>query len=530
MGVSGGRKSYHIIMAVHIKDIDDLQVDFQTGTLTDVEADAGGFLRFISGGEIGTFSTASTSTFTYETVNLSRSYNSPLVFALMNTYNGTTASVARVNNVSSNSFDLGIAEANQPTGINNGHTTEDVSYLVLEDRGRYQSFDNRTVEVGTVDISATNANEATAAVVPWVSVAFSSPFASTPIVLAQVQTENNGYVFLKCRITAVTTTGFDVVLERHGANTVDSLTNAEVVAWVAIEQGTGTEIEVGTFDVAGDLDAATIWDTLSFTAAFSSAPIFIGWDQTTSGQDSNQIRCKNLLAGSVDITCEEDSTFDTELNHATETVGYIAFAPSFLWYKDNGNRVSPQLDLSVVGTVESSLVSWTQTLNGGTITIETRISTDNGATWSAWKPCTNGGAIPDLPYGTDASTALLECRQSLSTSDPTVTPQLESLTLEINSQKVHAANLNLECSTVDLQELIQGSVDCNMDISAGNKQISILRAISTALDVSTEYVLSGPWWRMAQEAKSWERQNQGGNSWTKVSTPSNTWSRENGLE
>ena len=45
MGVSGGRKSYHIIMAVHIKDIDDLQVDFQTGTLTDVEADAGGFLR-----------------------------------------------------------------------------------------------------------------------------------------------------------------------------------------------------------------------------------------------------------------------------------------------------------------------------------------------------------------------------------------------------------------------------------------------------------------------------------------------------
>jgi hypothetical protein len=238
--------------------------------------------------------------------------------------------------------------------------------------------------------------------------------------------------------------------------------------------------------------------------------------------------------------------------------------------------------------VESSLVSWTQTLNGGTITIETRISTDNGATWSAWKPCTNGGAIPDLPYGTDASTALLECRQSLSTTDPTATPQLESLTLEINSQKVHAANLNmdidfdlptiqaqkeqaiemaaqalaspvgirasknlsmdisteiqnifaireplslpLECSTVDLQELIQGSVDCNMDISAGNKQISILRAISTALDVSTEYVLSGPWWRMAQEAKSWERQNQGGNSWTKVSTPSNTWSRENGLE
>jgi hypothetical protein len=84
--------------------------------------------------------------------------------------------------------------------------------------------------------------------------------------------------------------------------------------------------------------------------------------------------------------------------------------------------------------VESSSVSWAQTLNGGTITIETRISTDNGATWSAWKTCTNGGAIPDLPYGTDVSTALLECRQSLSTSDPTVTPQLESITVKVSGE------------------------------------------------------------------------------------------------
>jgi len=103
-------------------------------------------------------------------------------------------------------------------------------------------------------------------------------------------------------------------------------------------------------------------------------------------------------------------------------------------YVYDGYRLSPQLDLSAVGMVESSLVSWTQTLNGGTITIETRVSTDNGATWSAWKPCTNGGSIPDLPYGTDVSTALLECRQSLSTSDPTVTPRLESITVEVGGE------------------------------------------------------------------------------------------------
>jgi hypothetical protein len=66
--------------------------------------------------------------------------------------------------------------------------------------------------------------------------------------------------------------------------------------------------------------------------------------------------------------------------------------------------------------------------------IETRTSTDDGTTWTAWKTCINGGAIPDLPYGTDASTALLECRQSLSTSDPTVTPRLESITVEVSGE------------------------------------------------------------------------------------------------
>ena len=96
-----------------------------------------------------------------------------------------------------------------------------------------------------------------------------------------------------------------------------------------------------------------------------------------------------------------------------------------------GTRISPQLDLSAVGMVESSSVSWTQTLNGGTITIETRVSTDDGTTWTPWSTCTNGGSIPNLTPSTQVVNALLECRQNLSTADPVYSPQLETLNITV---------------------------------------------------------------------------------------------------
>ena len=90
-------------------------------------------------------------------------------------------------------------------------------------------------------------------------------------------------------------------------------------------------------------------------------------------------------------------------------------------YKNQGERTSPQLDLSAVGNIESSTISWQETLNSQTITIET--SVDGGTTWDT---CTNGGSIPNI---VGAST--LDVRQTLSTTDTTATPVLESLEVEI---------------------------------------------------------------------------------------------------
>ena len=96
-------------------------------------------------------------------------------------------------------------------------------------------------------------------------------------------------------------------------------------------------------------------------------------------------------------------------------------------YKFSGYRVTPPLDCTDLTSISSSSVSWTEILNSQTITIETRVSTDNGNTWTAWTQVTNGGSIPNLSPG-----CLLECRQNLSTTDIATTPELTSLDVEIN--------------------------------------------------------------------------------------------------
>jgi hypothetical protein len=120
-------------------------------------------------------------------------------------------------------------------------------------------------------------------------------------------------------------------------------------------------------------------------------------------------------SGEMGIYGFGESYFDAILFKEDKDDFYLPF---------NGTRQSPQLDISAVGNVESSSISWQETLNSQTITIET--SVDGGSTWQT---ATNGGAIPNLP--SDPTT--LDVRQVLSTTDTTVTPRLESLEVEVVS-------------------------------------------------------------------------------------------------
>jgi hypothetical protein len=151
-------------------------------------------------------------------------------------------------------------------------------------------------------------------------------------------------------------------------------------------------------------------------------------NDTVDTDDSSLLACYIFNNGSAE---------DVSGNNRDGTVVGASFSAIAGSYSETGTRTAPTIDLSTLGTAsETSTISWQATDNSQTITIETALSTDGGTTWGTWQAATNGGSIPGITAGMDLSTAQLKCRQTLSTTDTSVTPQLHSLTITVREQSL----------------------------------------------------------------------------------------------
>lgn len=80
----------------------------------------------------------------------------------------------------------------------------------------------------------------------------------------------------------------------------------------------------------------------------------------------------------------------------------------------------------------SSSISWTAvTPTGTTVLIEIALSTDNGATWTNWLPCTNGQAVPGIDELESLQNVQLKTRAVLTTTDVHASPELQEVNIEI---------------------------------------------------------------------------------------------------
>lgn len=265
-------------------------------------------------GEVGQLN--DTLTHTPQTVLLSRRYADPVVFAQPLSRDGGDTSVIRISDVQSDRFTLYVDEAPNKDG---GHTTEAVSYLVLE-AGSWELADGTLLEVGKLTTSATVGGSITNV---WEQVSFSSPFSAAPVVISQVQTENDAH-WVKTRQRSVTTTGFDVAMEEEEAKTTPH--GSEVIGWLAIEAGQGTW-NGHVYEATQTANVVTHnWYQISFGQSFGQAPRFVAALATYDGGDSAHLRYSrtSLTTGGVKVMIEEDTTWDSETSHTTEVVGYLA--------------------------------------------------------------------------------------------------------------------------------------------------------------------------------------------------------------
>ncbi len=286
--------------------------NYRLDTLSHISALGGTTTSEETIGEVGVIN--DTLTHTPQTIVLQRAYDNPVVFVQPVSLDGSDTSVVRITNVQSDRFTLDVHE---PPNQDGAHTSEAVSYLVLE-AGSWSLPDGTLLEVGTTRTNAT----VEAAEETWETIVFAQDFASSPVTMSQVQSNNDSHWF-KTRQHNISAAGFNVVLEEDEVQT--TFHDSETIGWLAIEAGQGTWN--GHLYEATQTDAITHdWYQINFSQSFTQPPHFIGGLSSRDGADPGDLRYDrtSLTSSGVSVKIEEDTTPDSKTEHTTEQADFLA--------------------------------------------------------------------------------------------------------------------------------------------------------------------------------------------------------------
>jgi PKD repeat protein len=240
-------------------------------------------------------------------VKLAGTFTEPVVIAGPPSTNDTQPCVIRVRNVTTDGFDIRLAEWDYLDGT---HSAETVSYLVM-DKGRTSLPDGSIVEAGSFAGTPTNQN-----------VRFSGLFNTIPVVLTTIASENE-IDTVSSRTSKITTASFAYYFKEQEKNKNQHV--KETVHYIAWEPGQGT---IGTlrYEVALAPDGLTdAWQIVPFQQPFARAPLFLADMQTTNDKDTAALRARAFTPAGAPLKVEEERSRDAETAHPAETVGFMAF-------------------------------------------------------------------------------------------------------------------------------------------------------------------------------------------------------------
>lgn len=160
-------------------------------------------------------------------------------------------------------------------------------------------------------------------------------FSSTPVVLGQVQSRNNGDKWITTALHNIGTNSLGAGLELSRSRDTSHTYVAEKIAFLSTEPFTA---EVGdfniqfsrshtTYDSYNNRSANPIADACDkyATTGLDSIKGVVANKQTRSGTDGGWLRRCEIVGNQVSFVVDEDTT-GTNRRHVSETVGYFAFA------------------------------------------------------------------------------------------------------------------------------------------------------------------------------------------------------------
>ena len=253
-------------------------------------------------------------THVWKTINLPVSFVNPVVVAGGSTRDGGHQGVVRVRNVTSDSFEIRFQEWDYRDGR---HTTENIGYLVVE-AGTHTLEDGTQVVAG----STTSTNES------FQTVSFGTSFASAPLVLGQIVTDNDSAAVTE-RIRNIGNNSFQVQMQEEEA--ADGQHAAETINFVAIEVGSATSGDTSLNAVKTGNSVTQNLTTVDFGSIGGAAnPVILSDMQTRDGGDAATLRHRSQTSTSVTVWVEEEASRDSELGHTTEVAGVLALESGVL--------------------------------------------------------------------------------------------------------------------------------------------------------------------------------------------------------
>lgn len=276
--------------------------------------------------------------------------NTPVAFVLPTIDGGNPANV-RIRNVTTSSFQAAPTEPHREDGP---HIAMQSSSIAV-DKGNYTLPDGTKFEVGSVSTTAQQFGTGNPGTSTWQQVTFNVPFAATPIVVASIQTMNNeageggqlppavsSLPFLDVAIRNVTTTGFQVALER--SEIADgSVTTPETIGYMAMEVATGSFVDDNSNTVvykAFSYNGVRGWSDGCIRGnfpggAFSSTPIVMASKRSRNNPDGGWVRRCHISTSQIGIRIDEDRETEGDNERSVsvaqaESISVIAFSRSFV--------------------------------------------------------------------------------------------------------------------------------------------------------------------------------------------------------
>lgn len=245
----------------------------------------------------------------WQTVQLDKSYQDPVVVVGPATSNDASSGVVRIRNVTADSFDIRI-EGWDDSELERGD--ESVGYLVVE-AGKHDLADGRRMVAGNGYLSHR-----------FRRIGFGEHFKSPPVVFGQV-ISGRGDATVKTRIEGVNTGSFGTLLEKNEA--ADATHPYERFSFLAIEQ-TGENSD--TLAVGSNQNVADQARKIQLSNHLGTSSVFLAHTQTRNDKDPGSLRMNRTSSGEVEVFFQEEVSADREVDHAEEELGYLVLRSGLL--------------------------------------------------------------------------------------------------------------------------------------------------------------------------------------------------------